>query len=390
MIGLGLTTAQQVAFHSLLASSHFIRVSVRIMTLSHVYTSDISEMLHDGQVNIDNTSSSDVTRSLSLELFDPYGLTGLDTNHPTDGALYLDRMIQIYYTVISLSSTATFSVPIFTGPITKIDRNSVWLSVEAQGKEVIALTPSWRLKTYKRGAKKTAIIYDLLRNFTGETKLSIPDLGYLTSTDLSISNESKPWSVAKSLAASINYQLFYDGRGVAVMRPFPRTPIFTFSDNGSGAVVLSKPQVGYDLSNVKNTVLVIGTTTLGTKKVQIKVVRYAPSTHPLSPWNLGRNGVPRYLFEKIEDENINTWGEATTVAEDRLEKNLLETTTVSFNCAPVPHLDPGDIYRLSTPEFSMTAIVHQMTIPLLHSGTATMGYLRRATPNKQNIRRNRR
>jgi hypothetical protein len=273
--------------------------------------------------------------------------------------------------------------------VTKVDRNSVWLSIEAQGKELIALAPSWKMKTYKRGAKKTSVIVDLLRNFTGETKLSIPDLPSKTTSDIAISNDTKPWEVAKNLASSMGYQLFYDGRGTAVMRPIPRTPIFTFSDFGDGALVLDKAQIGYDLSSIKNTVLVIGTTTQGKKKVQIKVVRTAPNNHPLSAVNLGRNGVPRYLFEKIEDENINSVAEATAVANSRLDQLLLEPISVTFNSAPAPHLEPADVYRISTPEYGMNAVIHQMTIPLRHSGTAAMGYLRRSTPIKANIRRNR-
>ena len=388
MIGLGLSAANQLAFHTLLTSSHFIKITVDILDLNHKRLSSVTEMFQDGQITIDATA--EITRSANVTFFDPQHKMGLDSTSPADGALYVDRMLAIYYTIYSPTNTGQVTVPVFCGPITKVDRDWSVVQVECQGKESLSQRNTWSPITYKKGAYKTTVIRDLLQRHTGETRFSIPSgITSKLPSNLAMSNDSKPWELAKSLAKGLGYQLFYDGRGTCVMRAYPRATAWTYKDSGAGFSILSKPQAGYDLSNLVNAVIIKGVLIKGKKNTPLVVKRYAPSSHPLSPWAIGRGGVGRYLYEIIEDDTINSVAEANSVGDARIARGLLVTTTVSFDCLPIPHLEENDICRVQTDQFSTTVSVQKMVIPLTADAKGTFGYLRVAAPNKKNIRRNR-
>src|SRR5690606_5804143 len=95
MLDLGLSSSQKKRFHALLASHHSIYIRLQIMDLEHGYLDDISDQLIDGQVTVD--ASADVTRSLSLDLLDPRNTLHLDSDSPSAGALFADRMIRVIY-----------------------------------------------------------------------------------------------------------------------------------------------------------------------------------------------------------------------------------------------------------------------------------------------------
>lgn len=386
MINLGLTPANQLRLNALFGQPHYLQIGVQILDLNHNRLSDVSPQFDSGQINIDNTQA--VTRGGDLTFFDPYHQMGLDAYSPSDGALFIDRMLQVYYTVISPTYDFRVSIPVFCGPITKVDRDWAFVKCEVKGKETLALNNSWRAKTYKKGAGKVSVIRDIFLTLMGEKKYSLPDLASRLPNDMAISYETKPWEAAKAIANGLGYQLFYDGRGVAVMRKYNPTSLWTFHDH-SGGTVTTKPQVGYDLSNLINGVRITGATINGTTKTPFYFTKVAPATHPLSPWSIGRGGVPRVIFDKIEDDTINSTAEANAVADDRLAIGLLQPITVSFNSMTVPILEEGDVYRLQTPEFNTVGMIQQMSIPLLATDTSSVGYLRRMAPNRNTIRSNR-
>lgn len=384
MIALGLTAAQLRDFTQLLLTSHHVRVDIHLLGLTHTRVSNVSDMFFDGQITIDR--DAEISRSASLTFFDPKHQMALDSNSPADGAMYMDRMLQIYYTIASPDWSRKYTVPVFCGPITKMDRDNAILKVECQGKEALSMDPVWVARTYRKGARKVDVIRALLKG-TGETKFSLRSSTSKLSKDLAVSSQHKPWQVAKDLAHSLGYQLFYDGRGVCVMRSYPTYPCFNFRE-GTGNALLSKPQVGFDMTGVVNSVLVKGATPKG-KSQPIIYRAVPPNSHPLSPRNLGRNGVPRYILSEIDDDSITSVSEAKAAGEYRLARALYESTTVAFDSLPVPHLEPGDVFGLYTSESSTKSSVGKMTIPLNVNSSASVGYLRNLRPNTANIRKRR-
>ena len=389
MISLGLTAAEQRDFHRVLASSHSVDVRVRILTLNRAYVADVSDQLADGQVNID--ANADVTRSLTLSLRDPDHALAFDSKSPNDAALFLDRVINVVYVVSEPYNGATppksWSVPIFSGPITKMSRTDEVINLEAQGNESMLIPPvvAWTGKTYAKGVKKTSLIRSLLSEIGGETKFSIPDWPDRTAKPVVIKSTSDIWATAKKVAGSraVNH-LFYDGRGVAVLRKTSGTAQFDFR-TGPGGTVLTKPQVNYDASTIRNTVRVTGDTPKK-KKTPVKASATAARNHPLSAYALGRNGKRRVLLEEVSDDNAKTTAEARRLAKDTLDRLLLEAVDVTFDAMVIPHLEPEDVCTVKTSTLSMTFRVKQLTIPL-KAGNMTVGYLAKRSVAKTRIRR---
>lgn len=399
MISFGLTAAQKKLFAALLQSHHRIEVHLTLMDLDHNERTDISPRLVDGQVTFD--ADADVTRSLDLDLFDPTGSLHIDSKSPDDGAMFADRMIRVRYTIVNPLGTARYTVPIFTGPIISLERNDAVLHVEAHGKESLSAATVWSSKTYKKGARVTTTIRDILVAMIGENKYNLPSLdnklprnvsvGPVTDKDGNRVDDTKsPWKVAKDLASSIGYQLFYDGNGEAQMRKKPTSPMWTMRQDAGGCMK-SKPTVGFDTTDIINCVEVFGKmpekTTGKTAKKQPHYRLVAPKAHPLSPWSLGRSGGPRYLPLEVNDETVLTDADAQARAKDELNHGMLSSLTVSYDTLPIVHLEELDVVRLNTTKYTMDHLMKQFAIPLTAGGRMTVGYVKnvktRASVNKQ-------
>jgi len=348
------------------------------MTLSGARVSDLSDRLISGQVNVDYTA--DVTRNCTIQLMDPNRTLSFETDSADEGAIYMDRMIRVIYSVKVPQMNAWVDIPIFCGPVVSMDRDDDVINVEAQGKETLAKGAAWRTFTRKKNTNKVNVIRDILKELSGENKFDLVETTSKLPKDYSLGRESIPWDAAKSLASGLSRQLFYDGRGYCKLRSLPGTPVFTFK-SGDGGTVLSAPQISYDSTEAKNIVLVKGGVPKGAKTA-LSVYVAAPSSHPLSPQKLGRNGVPRYLLEVIEDDAIRTKTEAEEKAGAVLNDKLLQTVDVSFDAMPIPHLEPGDMVRIQTEEYATTFRMREFSIPLVAGDSMSVGYQKRMAVRK--------
>lgn len=364
MIPLGLSATGLAAFTATLADHHAIRVSAAILTLDELVEADISGQLTDGQVNVDY--NAEVTRSARVTLLDPSGALSIDSRSPADASLYLDRMLQLTYSVAVAGEWVP--VPIFTGPITAVARNGDSLDVQAQGKEALALSQCWTPFTIRKGIYKTDAIRMVLSQQAGETRFSIPREASKMPVTLSLARGDQPWPLAVAIARSMARQLYYDGAGVCRLRGLPGTPLYSFT----GANLTSPLQISFD-SNVTNVVWVTGATP------KISYTAVPPYSHPLSPHALGRNGVNRYLLTAINDANIRSVTEARRLAEQTLANGLLQSTTARFDALPVPHLDPGDPCTVATEQGAVTFRLSQFSLPLRVGQEMSVGYLRNIT-----------
>jgi hypothetical protein len=126
---------------------------------------------------------------------------------------------------------------------------------------------------------------------------------------------------------------------------------------------------------MKNLIWVKGGIPKGSKTA-VSVYVAADKTHPLSPQRLGRNGVPRYLLEVIEDDTIRSKVEAEEKAGETLNDRLLQTVEVSFDAMPIPHLEPGDMVRIQTDEYSTSFRLREFSIPLVAGDSMSIGYVK--------------
>lgn len=368
MITLPYTSTQMKHLIKLLKSPHRIAQTIQLLTLDHEYKADYSNRFSGGQVTYDATA--DVTRALDLTLFDPTRRISLDPVSPSSTSVYIADMIRVYYHVIEPGTNVRYNIPIFCGPLDAVERDDIFIYIKCLGKESLSLNNFWTAKTYKKNAKKTDVIFDIMRRLMGETKLNIPNLSARLPNDLALNSESIPWKTAKNLAAGMGYQLYYDGYGVCRMRRIPSTSTFTFD----GTWLTSQPKQAYDLTGLVNQVQVIG----GIPKKAKKAVTYtatAPTAHPLSPWKLGRGGVPRYYPKRIEDTNLKTVQACKDRAQRELSLGLLDSVNTTWDGLPIPLFDEQDIVKLIADDFTSSQRTSQFTLPLTIS-SASYGYNR--------------
>lgn len=381
MIYMGLNATQHKKYVALLTSPHWIKVTVQVLDMNHNYLSDLSDRLLDGQVSFDATS--DILRSLDMDILDPKRALHFDSNSPADGSMFADRMIRIVYSVAPPTRSVWYDCVIFCGPIVSMNRNGAVISVQCQGKEALAQGTSWFTKTFKKGYNKVRAMKTVLADFIGElsSKTSIPALAAKFPRNSAIGLETYPWKWLKTNASGMSRQLFYDGRGIATMRKYPTKTSFTYTES----VLKSQPNVAFKLDGLANAVEVIGAKPKKKKK-QIKVRVVAPRAHALSPWSLGRSGGPRYIPKIINDSSIKTATGARRLALKTLNASLIEGIDVSFDALPIPHLEEEDLVGLNTRLYSTTFRLKKMTIPLTAQGSSSVGYLKNVSPNKRAVR----
>lgn len=384
MYGLGLSAANQAAFHALLASHHTIEVQLTIMDMDHNEKTDVTNRLIDGQVTVD--ADAQVTRALTLDLLDPNGALHLDSRSPDEGAMFADRMVRVRYCVINPTATFRVNVPVFTGPITKLERNGAAVRVECAGKEMFGLARAWNTKSFQDGYKVTSAIIEILRDVMGETHIEIGSRSDRLPRNVSVGDDKLPWDVAKKLAESIGFQLYFDGQGHACMRRRPENVSFVFHE-GRGGSLKSKPTAGFNIDNLINAVEVFGKKPEKDKgKKQPHAVAIADRTHPLSPWALGRSGGPRYLPVVIEDDALNTDQKARDRADSELRWRLRSSVDMMYDTLVIPHLEELDVVHLSSERVASTHVLKKFAIPLTAGGTATVGYVKNVKVNKSAIK----
>lgn len=373
------------AYLNLLFSSHMVFIRVQVLNLSGDYLYDVSDRLLDGG-QVDYDADGDTESTASLSFYDPDNAMDIDTNSPNDGAMFMDRMVRILHCIAPPDGSLWYEVPIFCGPMTKVDRTDNFVDVECSGKEYLLYSSVWNPQTYKKGRPMTDVMKDIARDY-GESKLNIPNLQKSLVKEFALGGDGVPWKAIKALAKALNRQVFYDGRGTLNLKARPSTSVFTFDET----MMTGKPQIGFDNDKLINAVKVIGAKPKGKGKKKVKAVVRAPRSHPLSPWSLGRDvgGVrkPRYYMAVIEDEKLKTAKDCKAVAKNRLRQGLIESVSASWDSLVVPVLQMNDLVRVKTDTFTVTVRVRKASFSLSANSAASYGYTRNLSPAKKKIRR---
>jgi len=384
MINLGLSSADLKLFQQSLYSppGYNLKITIQILDLNHNYLGDVSSRLVGGQVN--KSFWDIVTSNATLELLDPDNQVGFDTVNPSEGALYADRMIRIVWSAYSQILPRWVDVPIFCGPVIKVSRDDAILNVECQGKESFYVEPqmAWTSKTYPKGSRLITNVKDLLGTKGGETKFDLPEWTRTIKKDYSLTVETPIWDMARKLVGSrLIHQLFYDGRGYLKLRNCPTAPTFTFTEDW----ITTVPKLAFESEAIRNTVRVKGATPVG--KSQITANAHLPASDASSSTSLGRGGKKRYLVELIDDSTIDTQAEADQEAKDTLDSLDLQNITFEYDSFPVPHLEQGDVFAITTRRFGRNLRAKQFSIPLLAGEPQSNGTYRRLVPTTRKKRK---
>jgi hypothetical protein len=375
MINLGLNATDLRYLNNLLMTGYWLRTKVVVMDLNHSGIGDISHNFLSGSVTIDTTS--DVTRTLSMDLVDFTRALQLAPDDPDDGVAFPTRMVQVYYGVGSPTGSRWFDIPVFCGPVTKADRDGVLLHIEAQGKESLGMSGLWTAKTYKKGWNKISLLKAIMA-LSGETRFDTVTTKALTGKPLTLARGGAgPWNHAKRLAAGMGLQAFYDGRGYLRVRSRPGTPNWVFNENW----ISEDPQTSFNIEELINAVEITGAKPKGRKKpVSYKVV--AAPAHPLSPRSLARGGVDQYRPYIEQNTDLKTVGECKSYGDTVLRNGLLQSVDAAFPALVVPGLEEDDLIRLQTDTFTTDFRLKQATIPLVCGEYMSIGYTKSVRPSK--------
>ena len=382
MLALGLTSANYKIYLATLAAPHDIKITVQILDNQHAVKSTVTAILLDGQVDGTSPKKDGVSRTCTLQFLDPKRSMTFDSDSPTDGAMYLDRMIRVIYSV--RCSFGWVDVPVFTGPVAKCDRDGDIVNVEAQGKESFGLGAAFNTATYK-GYKTDAIKGLLGRSGESSKYWAIPVSKSRLTTAVTVGRESKLWEKAYNVGTSMNWILVYNGRGIADAGQVPTKAALSIR-SGNGGLLMSDPQISFSTDDLINIVQVIGGKPKGSKTV-VSWVQHAPNSHPLNPWKIGRNGKPRYLLLVEENPDLRSKAAVGVRAKTLLAQKLMQQIELTYTCLPIPHAEPFDIATVKTDHFNMSHRVYSFSLPLRHDANMTIGYTARLAKPRRVVRR---
>lgn len=386
MISTGLDSTDLRKFNAALRHDYLATTRIQLLDKDQKVLGEIDgdpqsrEGVLSGQVDMDE--SADVSRSFTLQVYDPGNKLGLTGNGPTDPILYNKYMMRIFYCA-KMPGMARVDVPIFTGPITKADGASGVIDITGQGKESLLTKPSSMSTSYKRGWAKTSIISNLLEK-NGEDFRQITRWSSKTTSDILVASTDAPWPVLRKLARSLTSSsttypwLGYDGRGTCVLKSWSKTEKWVFDDTW----ITEEPKPVFDIDRMRNLVVGIGNDT-GSGKTPIRVQARAPKTDPFSPENLGRSGVPFFVREEIQGDWTSK-AQAQRAVNEALDDYLKAGVDVEMSTFVVPHLEQRDTIRVNWKTWSWPMQVSAWTIPL--GSTQSMTHSRHSqVPPKMRI-----
>lgn len=356
------------------------------------------EQVTSGSVSVDATA--DITRSLELVFVDTQHRLGFDAGSPARGAIFADNLVAVEYGV-EVDPLGWVDIPTFWGPITNFERQQAQVTIEAQGKEALALDPHFATQGYtiKKGRRVDNAIRDVMDR-VGETRYLLPDMPQRLQGRRAVQPDDEPWDIVKFgwssqkkiyhgkgkkrrgkkidveynglVKVAGHYYAYYNGRGQLRARRRVRTPMLTFQE---GRDLVTDPDVKFDALAGRNHVVVTGaTTTVKKKHVQHRGSATLQPGHPLSPYAIGRNGKARYMTEFVDAPTIKTTSGCKAAAQEILQVKSEEGLDLSFECLPMPFLEELDYVTVQTKSYEVKIPLETFTIPLDASSTMQIGY----------------
>lgn len=360
-----LTAPQRSLYQDALRSSHRIRVQVILSDLNGNVRGSITPRITGGQVEGDRQHFGDEqgpTRRCSMTFLDPDNELGIDSDNPSDGALYFDRRLEVIYGV-RVPSLGWVDVPVFCGVPWRLQRTGNEVYVDADDLSVLGWGSNWKPKTLRKGMRKVDAIAEILSERVGLTDVRLPQRKSRLSHAASLARHQHPWKLARHIASSMDLELYVDGSGAVVGRRLPAGPLTTFNC-GDGGEIVDPIATSTDRDKFANVVTVIGRKPKGGKK-RVRYTAVAPKHHENSPWRLAVNGVPNYTEVVVHNDHFRTVAECKRKADRILADRMRVVGEVTCSILPWPHLEPGDKARFVTPGGDVVVDrIDSFTLPL--------------------------
>ena len=135
--------------------------------------------------------------------------------------------------------------------------------------------------------------------------------------------------------------------------------------------------------------VVYGGTPKGAQKPVTAPVQL-PSSPPFSPSSLARNGVPQYLREEVQNDQIVSSSAARQIAQKRLDDVSWAFVDLEFNAMVIPHLEPRDVVTVDNGDWQRNMQLEKYSIPLSADGQMSVGrhtHTRRVTRRRRPVGR---
>lgn len=421
MLHLPIHTRLREALWDTLLDSHRIRTKIHIHDSDEKRVSsfdfDHGSRLVSGAVQVDSTA--DVTRSLSLETLDPKHRLIFTPNSPAHGAIFSGYFLSAEYSVyvppFNLFPRSDLypapdlypgdptpgdagiwvDIPVFWGPLTKFSSAGALVTLEAQGKEALALAPNYANQGYTlhHHDHTDDAIKQVLRRI-GERRFDIPDLPWRLKHNRGVHPTSEPWKVVKGGEEDSNgkpiagliertgkhpHHIYYDAAGQVRVKPLNKEPVFTFDSS----TMHTLPELTYDALDFANTIVVRGGKPHGKGKKRAYARVTLPAHHPLSPQAMARNGEPRYITKFVDAPNLKTDRDCRQRGHHLLQHHSEIGVEASFDCLPIPMFEELDEVKIETDLFAIRFPLKQFTIPLTADQPMTIGETKRVRTHRR-------
>ncbi len=387
----GLTEAEAADYLATLARSYEQRTRVEVLTNERDILTTIDAAVIGGQVNcsrveidpFDPDKSNqhiEVSRyAESVVLYDPSHAVAIDSGSPADGALYLDRCVRI---VVSIRGALRwYDVPVFTGPLTDLDREGALITLEAAGCEAFGQGAAWETGKLPQDTKVGAFRELLYRTGEVDEWMDLPTTTQKLAYPKSIARDTRLWDKAFFIMASLGRLCFYDGYG-RLRTPEPsETPVIELA-GGDHGLLRAQPEVKHSTDKFANSWWQQGSTSRGK---HLEATAVVDEDHPLHPLKVGRNGRGRYLMGTDTNSDLRTKSAAKQAAKDSLALASIDAQ-VRTECRPVWHLEPTDWAHIDAGDWAMPFPIREFSLPLA-GGDMTLGYIDNLpSPNVARIR----
>lgn len=412
MLHLNISKRERDALFDTLRSSHRIRTEAEILDstekpIGHFKDRYGTLKLISGSVDVDATQ--DVTRSLEMEFYDPAHRLPFNPETPKESGAFTGYFIHVRYCVLvphfnlfprpdrypapaMLPGTtgqrlhegaSWYEIPVFWGPITHLSSVAGHTTIEAQGKESLALDPHFAANSYRlsKGMHVDEAMMHVLQRL-GERRFQMPNLPWKLRAHRAVMPQDEPWRVValgheddagEKVGALVDrvgkhpHFVHYDGRGYVRVSRLNKKHAHTFD----GDWLTSEPEVDYEGLEYVNRVVVRGIKPKG-KKHRCSASVQLPKENPLSPENLHRADQKPMLRTEFVDTDLDTDKKCRQRALHILEHHSKVALEASFECLPLPMLEENDLVRVRTENLHVEFPVKQFSIPLT-AGAMSIG-----------------
>lgn len=356
-----LTKAQFDELKDTLRSSHAYTVAAELRNLDGKTVRDLTNMISDGQVDMKGHG-----RSATLTLNDPQR-----TLHDVEGKRAAHYLAAASYVVSGLS-WGSESVPVGVGRLDTCSRSGPTVTMTWRGKGVMFDHALGHPLTIKAGVAKTEAMRRIMAA-VGESRslMDIADRPATLAHDLVLSATDKGWGQASRLADEMNMLLFYDGDGRLQGRGWPDTPAVTMRTgfHDRPAWLTSEPVKSTDARRIVNREIFH----YKDKKTDPVVVEL-PRSDELSAYSLARNGVPQWYVDVHHAFSVNSKTHAESLAKQRLRRFQQAVVHVQAECFPFPFLEPGDLVRFESRDYTGVTTLGSWSLPLSPGQAMTLGW----------------